>query len=111
MIIELKAEVKNKLLEFRNLERLLTTPEFEAAWSRDQGNTFIVSAIKAGNLKVVKDWVQNILITEVGEMSVRELRARAAKLGISRVSLYTKDELIVKIIQAQDDRQTEKATC
>lgn len=109
MIIRIKAEVKDKALDFRNLERLVYSDDFALALQRDPNNVFIQFAIRSGNVNEVKSWIEKTITREVGELSMRQLRARAAKLEIPRYSIYDKDELIVKIIQAQDARQTQKA--
>lgn len=105
MIAAILLEVKTRALDFRNLERLVKTPEFQEALTLDPENIFIKFAIACGNVEEVKAWIEDKLITEVGEMSMRQLRARAAKLDIPRYTIYTKDELIVRIIREQDARK------
>lgn len=107
MILAIKSKVKDKALDFRNLERLVHSDDFALALSRDPGNVFIDFAISSGNVNEVKAWIERTITREVGEMSMRQLRARAAKLEIPRYSMYDKDELIVKIIQAQDARKAQ----
>lgn len=110
MILEIKSKVKDKALDFRNLERLVHSDDFALALSRDPNNTFVQFAIQCGNVAEVKAWIERTITREVGELSMRQLRARAAKLDIPRYSIYDKDELIVKIIQAQDARQAQSTT-
>lgn len=105
MTAALKAEVRNKALDFRNLERLMQSTEFDEAWKADPNNVWIRFAIANGNVEEIKSWIRETLTTEVGEMSVRQLRLRAAQLGLTRVSIYSKAELIVKIIQIQNSRK------
>lgn len=108
MISTIKAEVKIRALDFRNLARLVETPEFTEAMKLDPNNTWVKFAIINGNVEEVKNWIEDTLITEVGEMSIRQLRKRAAMLDIPRYTMYTKDELIVRIIQVQHDCKIEK---
>jgi hypothetical protein len=105
----LKAEVSNKVKDFRNLENLMQTANFDAAWKADPDNIWVRFAIINGNVEEVRAWIKETLTQEVGEMSLRQLRLRAGQLGIVRVTIYTKDELIVKIIQAQDARKAQNA--
>ena len=102
MTAALKAEVRNKALDFRNLERLMQSKDFDEAYKVDPDNVWIRFAIINGNVEEVRSWIKATLTEEVGEMSIRQLRQRAAQLGISRVTIYTKDELIVKIIHIQN---------
>lgn len=104
-----KAEVRNKALDFRNLERLVQSPEFDLAWDADPENVWIKFAIANGNVEEVRAWIKSTLTTEVGEMSIRDLRRRATALGIIRVTIYNKDELIVKITQVQNARKAQNA--
>lgn len=106
MILTIKSQIKNKALDFRNLERLVHSDEFKIAFSRDPHNVFLQFALTSGNVEEVKKWIEKTLTVEVGEMSIRQLRTRAARLNIPRYSIYNKDELIVKIIQAQDACKT-----
>ncbi len=109
MTAALKAEVRNKALDFRNLERLMQSPDFDEAWKADPENVWIRFAIANGNVEEVKSWIKATLTEEVGEMTIRQLRHRAAQLGVSRVTMYSKDELICKIIQLQNDRKAQNA--
>lgn len=109
MTAALKAEVRNKALDFRNLERLMQSPEFDEAWKADPDNVWIRFAIVNGNVEEIKSWIRETLTSEVGEMNLRQLRLRAGQLGLPRVTIYTKDELIVKIIQLQNARKTQNA--
>lgn len=108
MTATLKAEISNKARDFRNLERLVNTPEFDEALKKDPDNVWVRFAIINGNVEEVKKWIKETLVEEIGEMTLRQLRLRATQLGLTRVTLFTKDELIVKIIQIQDARKTQK---
>lgn len=110
MIMEIKSKVRDKVLDFRNLERLVNSDDFAIAFQRDPHNVYVDFAIQSGNVNEVKAWIEKTITREVGELSMRQLRARAAKLDIPRYSIYTKDELIVRIIQEQDARTLKKTT-
>lgn len=109
MIATLKAEVKIRALDFRNLARLIDTPEFTEALRLDPDNIFIKFALVNGNFAEIKEWIEDTLVTEVGEMSMRQLRKRAGILGIPRYTIHSKDELIVRIIREQDAREAKKS--
>ena len=102
MIATIKAEIQMRALDFRRLVRLVDSPEFEEALKLDPDNVWVKFALASGNVQEVKEWIEDTLVTEVGEMSMRQLRKRAAMLDIPRYTHYLKDELIVRIIREHD---------
>lgn len=108
MIARLKAEVKIRALDFRNLARLIDTSEFAEALRLDPDNIWLKFALANGNIAEIKEWIEDTLVTEVGEMSMRQLRKRAGILGIPRYTIHSKDELIVRIIREQDARKAQE---
>ncbi len=100
---KVRAETHQRTVNFRALDRLLESPKFETAFALDPMNTRILFAIQSGDIYAVEEWMKDVLIEELelGEMSLRALRAKAAQLGIPYPAKYTKDELIVRVAHVQ----------
>lgn len=94
-------------MNFRALDRLLESDKFETAFSLDPDNTRIIFAVNSGDVYAVEEWMKNTLVQELdlGDLSIRELRAKAAQLGIPYPAKYTKDALIVRIAHVQRGSQ------
>lgn len=108
-VSHVRISVHNRCLDFRAMDRLVQSPEFEQAFKLDPNNVFIQFAILSGNVTEVDKWVKATLGREIGEMSIRNLRDVASRLGIRYYSSLTRDELIVKIIQIKHDRRVAEA--
>lgn len=104
-----RQNIHNRCLDFRAMDRLVQTPEFEQAFSLDPSNVFVQFALLSGNVIEVDKWVKATLKREIGEMSIRNLRDVASQLGIRYYSTLTKDELIVQIIQVKHDRKAQES--
>lgn len=99
----LRTGVHNIILEARRLERIIANPEFEALY------TSLTSEDKAHVSGLVKQNMPDQLILfiskkvqqEIGEMSVRQLRAKASALCISGYSVMSKESLIRAILTEQ----------
>lgn len=110
MINKIRSEIHNAVLNFRALERLIESVRFEQALNLDPNNIRVQFAIVSGNLDAVEEWVKETLRKEVGLLTLRELRIRAASLGIRYYTTLSKDQLITAITKAQNDRRIEKVT-
>lgn len=108
-VARLRAEVHQRTMNFRALDRLLKSPRFETAFGLDPTNTRILFAVNSGDVYAVEEWMNKVIVQELdlGELNIRELRAKAAQLGIPYPAKYTKDALIVRIAHVQ--RGSEKA--
>jgi hypothetical protein len=102
-VAKLRAEVHQRTVNFRALDRLVESAKFETAFGLDPCNTRILFAINSGDVYAVEEWMKRTIVEELdlGELSLRELRAKAAQLGITYPALYRKDELIVRIAHVQ----------
>ncbi len=102
-IAKLRAEVHQRTINFRALDRLVESDRFTVACGLDPNNTRILFAINSGDVYAVEEWMKKVIVEELdlGELSVRELRAKAAQLGIPYPAKYTKDELIVRVAHVQ----------
>jgi hypothetical protein len=104
MIAEVRMEVHNRCLNFRALDRLVKTEAFEQAMKLDPNNIWVQFALINGNVEQVEVWIDKVLTKDIGEMSLRELRQLASKLGVPYTSV-TKDILLIRI---QNARRSQK---
>lgn len=98
-LADIQRDVAAKSLDFRALDRLVKSDQFQAAFRRDPNNVLLKFAIGSGAIGMVKKWIEDVLTQELGELTIRQLRQRATKLGLNYVTSCTKGELIVRITQ------------
>lgn len=81
------------------MDRLVKQERFNTAFHLDPTNTRVVFAIQSGDVQAVEDWIEETLAAELelGEYNLRQLRAKAAQLGIKYFATYKKDELLVRV--------------
>lgn len=103
MLKEIVKETKALLSNIRGLARLVETYQFQQCLILDPNNPVLFAAIKAGDYKVVKKWLSEVIEAEICELSVRQLRAIAAQMCIAYYTAYSKDELLVKIVQVKSN--------
>jgi hypothetical protein len=106
-VAKLRAEVHQRTMNFRALDRLVESNRFEVACGLDPNNTRILFALASGDIHTVEEWMKSVIVEELdlGELSVRQLRAKAAQLGIQYPARYTKDELLVRVAHVQRGSQ------
>lgn len=96
----LRSGVHNLILDARRLERVINSPEFEALYpSLSQEDKAHVSVlVKQMETNQLVKFIQTRAEREVGELSVRQLRAKASALCISGYSVMSKESLIRAIL-------------
>lgn len=99
----LRADVHSLVLNARRLERVIGTPEFEALYSTlsVEDKAYVIRWVKDLQIDQLVKFIQTKAEKEVGEMSVRQLRTKAAALYISGYSLMSKESLIRAIVTEQ----------
>lgn len=107
---KIKDYIHEKLLRLRALDRLVTSRRFEAALKLDPDSEELRIAFSRESPSLVENWMNKVLIKELDDMSVRELRVRAARLHITFYTTYDKSALILKILEVQENaRKAEQA--
>lgn len=95
-----------KCLEFRALDRIVQTIRFAEALKYDPNNLSLHEALASGNVIFVERWIDTTLKKEIGELSIRELREMAKRLGITFYSSYSKDALMVEVLRVTEAKKT-----
>lgn len=101
MIAAVRKDVHVRCLNFRALDRLVHSEAFEQALKKDPDNIWVQFALINGNVEWIEAWIDKILAKELGEMSLRELRSEASKLGIANYTAFSKDLLLMKVNNAR----------
>jgi hypothetical protein len=104
-------KVHTKCLSFRSLDRIVTSEAFAEALRLDPNNIWVQFALINGDAESIENWIDATLQKDIGEMSLRELRTLASKLGIPCYTSYNKDTLLIKIAQVNYDRRTQEVAC
>jgi hypothetical protein len=76
---------------------------FEAAFVLDGQSSELNVALLSESPEQVEGWMNKVLLKELDDMSVRELRIRAARLQIPFYTTFGKSALILKIIEVQEE--------
>lgn len=107
---KLRDVIHERLNRIRALDRLVTSKRFEAAFRLDSESSDLLGALAHESPDGVEAWMNKVLVKELDDMSVRELRVRATRLQIPFYTTYTKTALILKILEVQEDaRKAEQA--
>lgn len=106
-VATIKTRVHNTLLSYRALQRLVNSPRFEQAFQLDPDNVRLQFALISGNFDAVSEWVTDTLSKELGNLSIAQLRNKAAGRGIRYYTSKTKDQLIQEILD--HDRKASQA--
>lgn len=101
MITAVRKDVHAKCLSFRALDRLVHSEAFEQAMKLDPDNIWVQFALINGDSEYIEAWIDRILTKDIGEMSLRELRSLASKLGIPNYTACSKDILLIRINNAR----------
>lgn len=107
-VADVKINIHQRCLNFRALDRLVQSSEFEKAFQSDPHNVRLQFALQSGDIVWIQEWIESIITRELGEMNLRSLRRIAGQLFIPNYTTYTKDELIVLITQVKHARCIEK---
>ena len=107
-ICDIKTYVHNRTLNFRALDRLVNSPEFDEALRLDSNNAEVCHAIVEGNIRFIERWIDSTLTRELGELSIRKLRLRASELKIPYYTSLTRTELIQIILKATNDKRVKE---
>lgn len=101
---QLREVVRRKFNDFRTMDRILTSQEFEDCFAlQDDG---LLKAINLGDVEFVRDWLRRTG-RDLSEYSLVELRKIAADLSIANYTLQSKYELLVKItVRRNELKQT-----
>lgn len=99
----LRGGVHNLILDARRLERVINSREFEALYISLTGEdkAHVSGLVKKMLPDQLVKFIQTKVQQEVGEMSVRQLRAKASAACVSGYSLMTKEELIRAVLHEQ----------
>lgn len=106
-VATIKTRVHNALLGFRALQRLVNSPRFGQAFELDPDNVRMQFALVSGNVDAVSEWVRDTLCKELGDLTIFQLRNKAAGRGIRYYASKTKDQLIREILD--HDRKAPQA--
>ena len=101
MIAAVRKDVHVRCLNFRALDRLVHSEAFEQALKKDPDNIWVQFSLLNGNVEWIEAWIDKVLAKELGEMSLRELRAEASRLGIANYTAFSKDLLLMKVNNAR----------
>lgn len=101
MITAVRKDVHAKCLSFRALDRLVHSEAFEQAMKLDPDNIWVQFALINGDSDFIEAWIDKTLKKDIGEMSLRELRNLASKLGIPNYTACSKDILLIRIHNAR----------
>lgn len=96
----LRSDVHRQVLALRAMDRLVQTRLFEEAFNIEKDHRDLLEAIEHGNVEWIDDWIERTIKLEIGELSMRELRLKAAQYRILRYTAMSKDQLIVSLTQA-----------
>jgi hypothetical protein len=99
LIPDIQRQVHEKCLAFRTLDRLVASPVFEECFNGNPPSAELLDALNSGNTAYVQKWLDDRLTSEVGEYSLRRLRELGRRIGISQVTTYSKDDLLIEIVQ------------
>lgn len=102
---QLKKRVHELLLSYRSMDRLVESRQFQEAYDLTKDKAELINRVLEADTDYVNKHVGQMLETEVGTLSMSQLRQRASDLGIARYTTYTKDQLIVHIIQVLHARR------
>ena len=105
MTIEtMQQAIRKKTLALRSIDRILHSDKFKEAFSLTVDHSVLVQALDACDSNAVSKWVDDTIKSSlhVGEMSLRELRKKAATMGIVRYNLLTKEQLLREIAQTTE---------
>jgi len=110
-VVEIQGVIHKRCLQFRAMDRLVNSVAFKRAFELDPSNAFVQFALQSGNVGEIEAWIDRTLTRDmdIAEMSLRELRQLASKVGILFYTTFTKDELIVLIAQKQNDLRRQEA--
>ena len=104
-IHDIKNDVHNRTLNFRALDRLVNSFEFEEAFNIDSNNEKVRIAIIEGNIEFIEKWINSTLTREIGELSIRKLRLLASELEVKYYTSLKRNELIQEILKAKNDNR------
>lgn len=109
-LLSIRDNVHGRLNKLRALDRLVNSNRFAAAYKLvDQEDYELQMLLTNADVDALEAWIDERLVRELDDMSAREIRNRASKLGIPFYTTYNKSALILKIIEVQTDaRKTEQ---
>lgn len=107
-IHNIRNDVHNRTLNFRALDRLVNSADFEEAFKIDSNNQAVRNALIEGDVLFIEKWIDQTLTREIGELSIRKLRLLASELEIPYYSSLTRIELIQKILKVKNDIRIEE---
>ena len=101
---KLRKDLRKKCLALRSIDRIIHSDKFAEAYLMTKEHTEIHAAIANGNVDFVFQWVEKTLVENlhISELSLRELRKKAAQYMIPRYNLLTKDELLQTLVQIME---------
>jgi hypothetical protein len=99
----LQVDVHNLILNARRLERVISSPEFEALYSTlsVEDKAHVARLVKEMSTDQLVKFIQTRIQQEVGEQSLRKLRIVASRYRISGYSTMTKETLLREILHEQ----------
>lgn len=102
---ELSRTVSSKILEWRRLHYYIMQSSFKHAYAElsPLEQESIDFFVEAGRLDLVKPIIERQIKLMPEEMSIRELRRKAARLGVVNYSRLTREELILILKEIMND--------
>lgn len=100
---DMQLTIRSKLNDLRALDRIVHSVQFQECLKSDPNNKQLSQAIREGDIEFIRDWINDILEKEICEFSVKQLRAIASQLGLKNYTGFTKDELLVQIMQVKNE--------
>ena len=93
-LTQMRAQVRYKLLDLRNLDYLINTHKFEQTWKLIPD---VEDLIRNCNIQKLRKIINKIEKNDLEDHSVAELRVMASRLGVPYFSKLHKDALIIQI--------------
>ena len=109
---ELTADVHNRMLNYRNIERLLGTVDvenlFESAEHEEQMR--FLHSVEMHERSEISLWLKRQRHKELENKSVKELRKLASRYRIPDIGFLLRDELIRKIKEKKEDEHAKRCS-
>jgi len=104
----IKDRVHSKLLRLRALHRIVNSPAFDAAYKLDPNSAALEAALAEDSPEAVEFWINEVLERALEDLSLSELRKKAAALQIAYYASLTKATLILRILDARKAQENSR---
>lgn len=103
-LLRIRNKIHERVKTLRNIDYYISRPNFENLWvlSTVEQKQELKQAIKSKNKDAVINWYKNHPFTDIGELSLVQLRETARLLFIHNYSRLTRVELLLAIKSAKE---------